>query len=205
MDFSTLRPAVESLIFSSEFPLKIEIIREILGEPDKGKIERVLEELNQEYQDPNHGFELVYVAEGYLFRTKSKYSEWIKKLRKTRAPRLSRSSMEVLAIIAYKQPIMRAEVEAIRGVDSVSVLKTLLERRLIRILGRKDVPGRPMVYGTTREFLHFFGLRNLSDLPTLREIEELHKEEPSPANPQESNVVTQSGGSGALPHTNNNR
>ena len=205
MDFSALRPAVESLIFSSEFPLKIEIIREILGEPDKGKIERVLEELNQEYQDPNHGFELVYVAEGYLFRTKSKYSEWIKKLRKTRAPRLSRSSMEVLAIIAYKQPIMRAEVEAIRGVDSVSVLKTLLERRLVRILGRKDVPGRPMVYGTTREFLHFFGLRNLSDLPTLREIEELHKEEPSPANTQESNVVTQSGCSGALPHTNNNR
>lgn len=205
MDFSALRPAVESLIFSSEFPLKIEIIREILGEPDKGKIERVLEELNQEYQDPNHGFELVYVAEGYLFRTKSKYSEWIKKLRKTRAPRLSRSSMEVLAIIAYKQPIMRAEVEAIRGVDSVSVLKTLLERRLVRILGRKDVPGRPMVYGTTREFLHFFGLRNLSDLPTLREIEELHKEEPSPANTQESNVVTQSGRSGALPHTNNNR
>jgi len=185
MDLAALRPTVESLIFSAEFPLKIEIIREILEEPDKGKIESVVEELIQEYQDPIHGFELAHVAEGYQFRTKSKCSEWIRKLRKTRAPRLSRSSMEVLAIVAYKQPIMRAEVEAIRGVDSVSVLKTLLERRLIRILGRRDVPGRPMVYGTTREFLHFFGLRNLTDLPTLREIEEFHKEEPSPANPLE--------------------
>ena len=205
MDLSPLRPAVESLIFSSEFPLKIEVIREILGERDRRKIARVLEELDQSYQNPNHGFELVHVAEGYQFRTKSKYSEWIKKLRKTRAPRLSRSSMEVLAMIAYKQPIVRAEVEAIRGVDSASVLKTLLERRLIRILGRKDVPGRPIVYGTTREFLQFFGLRNLSDLPILREIEELHKEDPSPANHQESNIVTQSGRSGALAHINNDR
>lgn len=185
MDLSTLRSAVESLIFSSELPLKIDTIREVLGEPDKGKIERVLEGLYEEYEGADHGFELVHVAEGYQFRTKSEYSEWIRKLRKTRAPRLSRSSMEVLAIIAYKQPIIRPEVEAIRGVDSASVLKTLLERKLIRILGRKDVPGRPIVYGTTREFLHFFGLRNLSDLPTLKEIEELHKEELSPADPPE--------------------
>lgn len=184
MDLSALRPVVESLIFSSEFPLKVDMIRDILGERDKTKIERVLEGLNQEYEDPSHGFELVHVAEGYQFRTKSRHSEWIKKLRRTRAPRLSRSSMEVLAIIAYKQPIMRAEVEAIRGVDSASVLRTLLERKLIRILGRKDVPGRPIVYGTTREFLHFFGLRSLSDLPTLRDIEELHKEDPSIVNPQ---------------------
>ncbi|NIO03612.1 MAG: SMC-Scp complex subunit ScpB [Proteobacteria bacterium] len=184
MDPSVLRPAIESLIFSSEFPLKIESIRDILEESDKKRIEGVLEELHREYQNPDHGFELVRVAEGYQFRTKSRYAEWIRRLRRTRAPRLSRSSMEVLAIIAYKQPIMRAEIEAIRGVDSVSVIRTLLERRLIRILGRKDVPGRPMVYGTTREFLQFFGLKNLSDLPTLREIEELHSEEPSPVNPQ---------------------
>jgi segregation and condensation protein B len=185
MNLSVLRPAVESLIFSSEYPLRIDTIKEILGEPDKGKIESVLEGLRQEYRDPNHGFELVYVAEGYQFRTKSEHAEWIKRLRKTRTPRLSRSSMEVLAIVAYKQPIMRTEVEAIRGVDSVSVLKTLLEKKLIRILGRKDVPGRPIVYGTTREFLQFFGLKNLSDLPTLREIEELHKADASPDNSQE--------------------
>jgi segregation and condensation protein B len=91
--------------------------------------------------------------------------------------------MEVLAIIAYKQPVVRAEVETIRGVDSAFVIRTLLERKLIRILGRKDVPGRPMVYGTTKEFLTYFGLKNLADLPTLREIEELHTKEPSPANP----------------------
>ena len=93
--------------------------------------------------------------------------------------------MEVLAIVAYKQPVVRAEVEAVRGVDSASALKTLLERKLVRILGRKDVPGRPMVYGTTREFLHSFGLSNLSDLPTLREVEELHKEDPPSASQPE--------------------
>jgi segregation and condensation protein B len=183
MNDSVLRPVVESLIFSAESPLPTEAIRDILGEPDKARIEKTLEALKQEYQDARHGFELVLVAEGYQFRTKRQYSEWIKKLRKTRAPRLSRSSMEVLAIVAYRQPIVRAEVEAIRGVDSSSVLKSLLERRLIRILGRKDVPGRPMVYGTTKEFLHLFGLKNLSDLPTLREIEELHKEEAPHATP----------------------
>ncbi|MBW2058848.1 MAG: SMC-Scp complex subunit ScpB [Deltaproteobacteria bacterium] len=185
MDLSALRPAVESLIFSSEYPLTVEIIKEILGEREKEKISHVLEELSVEYGDSRHGFELVQVAEGYQFRTKPAYSEWIRELRKTRAPRLSRSSMEVLAIVAYKQPIMRTEVEAIRGVDSASVLKTLLERRLIRILGRKDVPGRPIVYGTTREFLQVFGLRNLSDLPTLREIEDLHKGETIPTDPGE--------------------
>jgi segregation and condensation protein B len=185
MDFSTLRPAVESLIFSAESPLKIEVIGEILDESDKGKIERVLEDLNQNYQDPGHGFELVRVADGFQFRTKPRYSEWIRKLRRIKIPRLSRSSMEILAIVAYKQPVVRAEVESIRGVDSASVLKTLLERKLIRILGRKDVPGRPMVYGTTREFLHSFGLRNLTDLPTLREVEELHKEDPSPTSQPE--------------------
>jgi len=190
MDLSALRPTVESLIFSSELPLKVEVISEILGERDRGKIVRVLEELHLTYQYPERGFELVQVAEGYQFRTKSRYSEWVKKLRKRKAPRLSRSSMEVLAIIAYKQPIVRTDVEEIRGVDSATVLKTLLERRLIRILGRKDVPGRPLVYGTTKEFLHFFGLRNLTDLPTLREIEELHKEDSSPANPPEQTTGT---------------
>ena len=179
MDFSMLRPAIESLIFSAESPVKLELIREIIGEADKEQIERVLEIIHRDYQDPNHGFELVHVADGFQFRTKPRFSEWIRKLRRTKIPRLSRSSMEVLAIVAYKQPVVRAEVESIRGVDSASALKTLLERRLVRILGRKDVPGRPMVYGTTREFLHSFGLRNLSDLPTLREVEELHKEDPS--------------------------
>jgi segregation and condensation protein B len=180
MDFSTLRPAVEGLIFSAESPLKIELIREILGEPDKEKIERVLEEIDRDYQDPNHGFELVQVADGFQFRTKPRFSEWIRRLRRLKTPRLSRSSMEVLAIVAYRQPVVRSEVESIRGVDSASALKTLLERKLVRILGRKDVPGRPMVYGTTKEFLHSFGLKNLSDLPTLREVEELHKEDSAP-------------------------
>jgi segregation and condensation protein B len=187
MDVSALRPAVESLIFSSESPLKVEIIREVLGEPNRTNIQKVLEGLDEEYRRLNHGFELVQVADGYQFRTKPQFADWIRRLRKTRAPRLGRSSMEVLAIIAYKQPVMRTEVEAIRGVDSVSVLKTLLERKLVRILGRRDVPGRPMVYGTTREFLQHFGLRNLADLPTLREIEALHKEDTAPttATPQD--------------------
>ena len=178
-----VRPIIESLIFSSELPLKQETIRQVMGNPPGDEIEKVLQEIGDDYRDERHGFELVHVADGYQFRTKPRYAEWIRKLRKSRGPRLTRSSLEGLAIVAYRQPVIRTEVEAIRGVDSGSVIKTLLERKLIRIVGRKDVPGRPLVYGTTREFLHCFGLNSLSDLPTMREIEELHKEAPPSTNP----------------------
>ncbi len=115
---------------------------------------------------------------------------WVKKLLATTVPtRLSQQSLETIAIVAYKQPIIKAEIEAIRGVNSDGVVRTLLERRLIKILGRKEVPGRPLMYGTTKEFLHYFGLENLSGLPTLKEFQEIEGAEAPPSTKQEENMI----------------
>ena len=122
--------------------------------------------------------QLVEIANGYQLTTRSEYANWIKKLNKIKvSTKLSKPAMETLAIIAYKQPIIKPEVEKIRGVDSGGVIKTLLERKLIKIIGRMDIVGKPMMYGTTSEFLQYFGLKDLTDLPTLREFQELKEEE----------------------------
>jgi segregation and condensation protein B len=139
-------------------------IKEILGGIQKKDLQRLLSELMLDYDRSARGFTLVEVAEGFQFRTRPEYAEWIKKLKKTKPLALSQPGLETLAIIAYKQPIVRGEVEKIRGVDSGGVLRTLLERKLIRILGKKDVPGKPLVYGTSKQFLEMFGL-NLEPLP----------------------------------------
>ncbi|MFM7840561.1 MAG: SMC-Scp complex subunit ScpB, partial [Nitrospira sp.] len=124
------------------------------------------------------GVQLIEVAGGYQIVTRLEYASWIKRLAKAKAaPKLSRSGLESLAIIAYKQPIVRAEIEQIRGVEVSGVLRTLLERKLIRMVGRKDVPGRPIMYGTTKLFLQQFGLSELSQLPPLREFKELGEAE----------------------------
>jgi segregation and condensation protein B len=115
--------------------------------------------------------ELTEIAGGYQFRTKPLWAGWVNRLKKTKAVRLSQAALETLAIVAYRQPIIRPAIEEIRGVDSGSVLHTLLEKGLIKIMGRKDLPGRPIVYGTTKAFLELFSLNTLSDLPTLREIQ----------------------------------
>ena len=119
------------------------------------------------------GFFLVEVAQGYQFRSKPEYGEWIRKLKKITPTKLSRAALETLAIIAYKQPSRRAEVEAIRGVDVGGILRMLMEKKLIKILGRQNVPGRPIIYGTTAKFLEFFSLKDISSLPTLEEIGEV--------------------------------
>jgi segregation and condensation protein B len=116
------------------------------------------------------------VAGGFQFRTRAEHVDWVRRLNKSRPFRFSRAALETLAIIAYRQPITRAEVEYLRGVDSGGVVKTLLDRHLVRILGKKDIAGRPMIYGTTREFLELFGLRDLAALPTLREFSEIPPE-----------------------------
>jgi segregation and condensation protein B len=113
------------------------------------------------------------VAGGFQFRTRPEYSQWVKKLIAPKPTRLSKAALETLAIIAYKQPIIRSEIEHIRGVDSGGVLRMLLEKNLIRVMGRKEIPGRPLIYGTTRHFLEVFELKNLKDLPTPKEIEEM--------------------------------
>jgi segregation and condensation protein B len=122
-------------------------------------------------------FQLMEVGEGYQFRTKVEYAPWIRNLRKVKPTRLSQSALETLAIVAYRQPIVRAEIEHVRGVDSGWVLNSLLEKGLIKILGRKEVAGRPLVYGTSRRFLEVFGLRDLSGLPTMQELDALKGEE----------------------------
>lgn len=168
-----LKALIESLIFVSESPLSLERIKEVLREQDKKDLRRLLSELVEEYGCAQRGFTLVEVAGGFQFRTRPDHAEWIKRLKKTKPLSLTQPALETLAIIAYQQPVVRADVERIRGVDSGGVLRTLLERKLIKILGKKDVPGRPLVYGTSRQFLEVFGLKNLSSLPTLKDIEGL--------------------------------
>ena len=168
-----LKHIIESLVFVSETPLSIDRLKTILDDVDRRDIRLALAELQGEYEDRQGGFVLQEVAGGFQFRTHADYSDWIKKLLKPSPTRLSRAALETLAIIAYKQPIIRADVEHIRGVDSGGVLRMLLERKLIRVLGRKDIPGRPMIYGTTKEFLELFNLKDLGELPSPKEISSL--------------------------------
>jgi len=172
LDTLELKAIVESLIFASESPLRAERIAEAL-DVEKGQVQGVLRELVEEYRRLSRGFTLEEIAGGYQFRTRPEHVEWVRRLNKTRPFRFSRAALETLAIIAYRQPITRAEIEFLRGVDSGGVVKTLLDRHLVRILGKKDIPGRPMIYGTTRDFLELFGLRDLAALPTLKEFSEI--------------------------------
>ncbi|MEW6569676.1 MAG: SMC-Scp complex subunit ScpB [Nitrospirota bacterium] len=161
---------IESILFLSCEPTLLTAFRDILELPESD-IKELIEELMREYSDRNSGMAIVEVANGYQMVTNPAYSEWLKKYRGLHSSsRLSTQALETLAIIAYKQPIIRAEIEQIRGVNPDSALKTLYEKRLIKIMGRKEAPGRPFLYGTTREFLQYFGLKNLSELPTLKEF-----------------------------------
>ena len=171
MDDFEIKPILESLIFISENPVRLDTLTEILPESNKEAILEGIEQIKREYGEASKGFELIEVAGGYQFRTKPRWAEWVNRLKKAKAVKLSRSALETLAIIAYRQPIIRPEIEEIRGVDSGWVLRTLLEKGLIRIVSRRDIPGRPIVYGTTKVFLELFNLNTLSDLPTLKEIE----------------------------------
>jgi len=175
LDTCELRKHVEALIFVSDAPLKLERIAEIL-EVGREEVRDAAAAIAARYDAANSGLRLEEVADGYQFRTVQECAETILQLVKSRPFRFSRAALETLAIIAYRQPVTRAEVEYLRGVDSGGVVKTLLEKQLIRILGKKDVPGRPLMYGTSREFLAFFGLRDLSALPTLKEFSELAPE-----------------------------
>lgn len=172
LDTANLKPMVEALVFVSESPLKAEQLAEVL-DVDKALVAALLRELRDDYAASVRGFVLCETAGGYQFRTRPEYAEWVRRLNRSKPFRFSRAALESLAIIAYRQPITRAEVEYLRGVDSGGVMKTLLDKRLIQILGKKDIAGRPLIYGTTREFLELFGLPDLSGLPTLKEFSEL--------------------------------
>jgi segregation and condensation protein B len=171
------KAVIEGLIFASETPLSIDKIFEILQERNlsRQEITTRLHELMEEYVLRGGGFCLNEVAGGYQFRTRPELSVWIAKLRGTRPAALTGAALETLAIIAYRQPVVRAEVERLRGVDVSRPLRTLLERKLVRMVGRKDVPGKPMIYGTTKKFLEVFSLKDLSELPTMGELKDLTK------------------------------
>jgi segregation and condensation protein B len=165
-----LRSILESLLFAAGDPVSIGRLTQILPGYERREIVRTLTEIAEAYQREGRGFRLQEVAGGYQLRTARANAEFVKALLQQRPARLTRASLETLAVIAYRQPVTRVEIEAIRGVDVDAVLATLLERRLIRVLGRKDVVGRPLLYGTTVEFLEAFGLKDLSSLPTLEEL-----------------------------------
>lgn len=175
MEYQEAKSVLEALLFISGEPVSLDTLKNIL-EIDKEEIERLAEELMNEYRSRNTGLLIVEVAGGFQMATKPVCAPWIKKLLSITMPtRLSQQSLETLSIIAYKQPAIKAEIDSIRGVNSEGPLRTLLERRLIKILGRKEAPGRPLMYGTTREFLEYFGLKNLLELPTLKEFQEVEE------------------------------
>lgn len=165
---------LESLLLASDRPLEARDLAALVGEPGVELIEAALAELEQHYQ--GRGIQLHSVAGGWQFRTHPDSAPWVARLLAQRPIRLSRAQLETLAIVAYRQPVTRPEIDDIRGVDSGATLKLLLDRSLVRILGKKEEPGRPLLYGTTREFLEFFNLADLRGLPTLREFRELTDE-----------------------------
>ncbi len=170
-----LKAVIEALIFASETPLDVNKLADVLDSVEKKAIRDCLARLIEEYNSENRGFCIVEVAGGYHFRTKNAWSPWIKKLKKGKPATLTPVMMETLAVIAYRQPVLKAEIDKVRGVDTGGAIKKLLDRKLVRIVGRKDVPGKPIIYGTTQRFLEVFNLKDLSELPTLRELKELQE------------------------------
>jgi segregation and condensation protein B len=177
-----LKHIIESLLFISKEPLSIERFRSVLVMEDGTRIRNALRQLSEEYDSRKGGFFLSEVAGGFQLRSRPEYKDWIKKLVQSSPPRLSKASLETLAIIAYKQPIIRADIENIRGVDSGAIIRMLLEKKLIRVLGRKEIPGRPMIYATTKHFLEVFDLKDLKDLPSPKEFGELGQQQPDTGN-----------------------
>ena len=172
-----IKAVIEALVLASDAPLVLEKICLVLPEVEKTEIKEALEKLVTEYDERQAGICLQEVAGGFQFRTRPELSNWVKKLKNTKPASLSPAAMETLAIVAYRQPIVKSEIESIRGVDVGYQLNGLLEKKLVRIVGRKDVPGKPIIYGTTKKFLEVFNLKGLSELPTLRELKELHEQQ----------------------------
>lgn len=165
-----LLPVLEALLFAAADPLPVRKVCEIVDGATSREVRAALERIERDCR--SRGIRLVEVAGGWQLRTAPEHHAYVRRLFRERPFRLTRASLETLAVVAYRQPVTRAEIEAIRGVDSSAVLEGLVERRLIRIAGRRDVPGRPLVYATTSRFLEVFGLKDLKSLPTLGEISE---------------------------------
>ncbi len=185
------RRIAEALILGAPEPMSAQRLAEIVPGVRAAEVRGLVDELNAEYAEQRRAFEVVEAAGGFQLRTLGDFSPYLQQTLSTRPLRLSQAALETLAVIAYRQPVTRAEVEHVRGVDVGAVLRSLLERRLVRIAGHREVPGRPMLYATTRRFLEVFGLPRIEDLPTLRDIQELAPPEgvtvaPTPAETAET-------------------
>ncbi|MBL7714657.1 MAG: SMC-Scp complex subunit ScpB [Bdellovibrionales bacterium] len=174
LDLAEMESCIESLLFMTDKPMSLEKLQGLLGpEISHALFQEAMTRLKDRYQKAHHGIEIVEVAGGFQFRTKVGRAALAKKLAKVQTQRLSAGAMETLAIVAYQQPVLKEDVDKIRGVDSSHFIRGLMEKKLIKISGRSDLPGRPMVYATTSEFLEVFGLKELSELPSLRELEQM--------------------------------
>lgn len=173
MDPQKTTAIVEALLFSADQTLTLRQLRSLLPDIDPAEVRAAVDLLKKEYPPGagRHGIELAEVAGGYRFRSRADLAPWVGRLFQQTRLKLGRAQLETLAIIAYRQPITRAEIEAVRGVDSSGTVRSLLERDIVRIVGRKDLPGRPQLYGTNRRFLEVFGLRRLDELPSLEQEE----------------------------------
>ncbi len=178
MNEPTLESIIESLLFASRRSLSIREFQKILPEFEVSSIKDALKRLRARYALQQGGMEITEVAGGYRIQTRRDLAPYIKRLKRVAPVRLSKAALETLAIVAYKQPVTRAEVEALRGVDASSSLRVLLDHKLIRIAGKKNVPGRPLLYATTRHFLEFFQLKDLSSLPVPKDLPEEPQQQP---------------------------
>jgi segregation and condensation protein B len=172
MERAEQRRIAEALILGAPEPISAQRLAEIVPGVRPAEVRELVGELNAEYQAERRGFEVVEVAGGFQVRTLAELGPYLQQTLASRPLRLSQAALETLAVVAYRQPVTRAEIEHVRGVDVGAVLRSLLERRLVRIAGHREVAGRPLLYGTTRRFLEVFGLARIEDLPTLRDLQE---------------------------------
>ena len=167
-----IKPIIESLLFAAEAPVSLRKLTDIIEDVDGSQIQEAIVQLKNDYTTQGRSFQIEEIAGGYQLFSKPEYYEWITKLRKKSGEtKLSQAALETLAIIAYKQPILRADLESIRGVQSGQIIRLLMEKDLVKVVGRDETLGHPLLYGTTKKFLEYFGLKDLKDLPKVEELE----------------------------------
>ncbi|MFQ5965089.1 MAG: SMC-Scp complex subunit ScpB [Candidatus Scalinduaceae bacterium] len=167
-----LKKIVESLLFSVHEPISVRKLVEIIEDTDTKEIKEIIKKLCEEYDTYERAFQIEEIANGVQLLSRPEYHEWISKIRKkTNEGKLSQAALETLAIIAYKQPIIRADIEAIRGVQSGQLIRALIEKGIVKIVGRDETLGRPLLYGTTKKFLEYFNLKSIKDLPKIEDLE----------------------------------
>ena len=188
----TLRSVVEAILFASNEPLETAKIAKVAGAGNAKQVRKLIDELNGEYAKRGAAYHIEQIAGGYIMLTLPQYNDWLKQLLHSRGEsKLSQAALETLAIVAYKQPVMRVTVEAIRGVAAGEMIRNLMEKGLVRIVGRAEELGRPLLYGTTRKFLEVFGLNSLVDLPKVEELRPQGQEQPKPASDQQEPAAEQ--------------